>query len=361
MDDFAARTGLHDTAGDPSQRYLWTDAFAVLAFFGLGHVLKDENYYRQALHLIDLVHEYLVKFHSQDERQGWISNLTDKDGKTRPTIAGLRIGKELPERKEDESYNAILEWKRDGQYFHYLSRWMTALLQAWKETGKEKYLSWARDLFLATEKFIYGSGSGLAMYWKMDTELSRPLVPSMGHHDPLEGLLCGLSIKNAIFEEDKALDGLINKFVLLCQNKNWKTGDPLDIGGLLLNGFRAAGLEAKGVVLPPPVKAKKLFKESLDGLIELKGFGKDDNPNRRLAFRECGLSLGLRVAKSSKNGIFTTSSAEDFQQFIPLASEIEAFWLNKEHHLASTWQEHLDINTVSLAASQIASEAPEVF
>lgn len=27
------------------------------------------------------------------------------------------------------------------------------------------------------------------MYWKMSVDLSRPQVPSMGHHDPLDGYI----------------------------------------------------------------------------------------------------------------------------------------------------------------------------
>ena len=318
------------TGGDPSRRYLWTDAFAVQAFFGIFHVSENEEYKQKALQLIDLVHEHLGKYHSEDSRKGWISGLNEEEAKARPTVAGLRIGKELPERKPEESYNSRLEWERDGQYFHYLSRWMIALLQAFNETEDKNYLLQAKDLFLATGKFIYGSGNRLAMYWKMDTALSRPLVPSMGHHDPLEGLLCGLSIKNALLEEDQKLDALIQKFKIMCEGKSWTTHDPLGIGGLLLNSVRAAELEANGVVLPALVKAKKLFKESLDSLHGLHGFGKDDNPNRRLAFRECGLSLGLRVVKSSKNVIFETSSEEGIQQFYDLASDIEEFWLNRK-------------------------------
>lgn len=359
MDGFAALTGL--TAGDASRRYLWTDAFAVQSFFGLSHALNSEEYQQRGLQLIDLVHQHLGKFHSKDSRKGWISGLTEDEAKTRPTIAGLRIGKDLPERKNDESYNSKLEWERDGQYFHYLSRWMITLLQAFNETKDKKYLFQAKDLFLATGKFLYGSGRGLAMYWKMDTKLSRPLVPSMGHHDPLEGLLCGMSIKNAIFEEDQNLDALINKFEIMCEGKSWTTPDPLGIGGLLLNTARAGELQAQGVHMPASVKVQKLYRESLDSLTGLYGFGKDTNPNRRLAFRECGLSLGLRVITASKNDIFETSSEEGFKQFYPLASEIETFWLDKEHRRASTWKDHLDINAVSLAASQIAHEAPEVF
>lgn len=360
MDEFASRTGLQGTEGDPARRYLWTDAFAVHSFLGLFHALGDENYRQQALRLIDLVHEHLGKFHPKDARKGRISGLNEEEGRLRPTLSGLRIGKSLPERNKDESYNSQLEWERDGQYFHYLSRWIIALLQVSHETKDEKYTRWAKDLLLATKKFIYGSGNAFSMYWKMDTELSRPLVASMGAHDPLEGLLCALSIKNAISEEDKELDALVEKFKHMCKGQSWVTSDALGVGGLLLNTVRAAELQSSGMNLPASVKPEKLRQDSLQSLRELYGFAKDENPNRRLAFRECGLSLGLRVAKGFKNGIFETTSAKGIKDYYPITSEIEEFWLNKEHQ-QSTWQKHLDINAVSLAASQIASEAPEVF
>ncbi len=361
LDDFAIRTGLIGTGGDPQRRYLWTDAFAVQAFFGLSKTLNDEAYRQQAIQLIDLVHEHLGKYHPQDSRRGPISGANEETGRSRPTVAGLRIGKKLPERQKDESYNSRLEWDRDGQYFHYLSRWLNTLLQAEKETAERKYLFQARDLFLATEKFIYGSGSGLAMYWKMNTDLSRPLVASMGAHDPLEGLLCGLSLKNALLEEDKEVEALTEKFEIMCRGKTWTTSDPLGIGGLLTNSIRAAQLEGAGMVLPAPVKSKKLLQESIDSLSALDRFDEDEDPNHRLAFRECGLSLGLRVANASKNAIFGTSSAEMLKKYIPLASNIEDYWLNNSHREAATWKDHLDINSVSLASSLVASRAPEAF
>ncbi|MGB7843593.1 MAG: hypothetical protein WBL21_12425, partial [Salinimicrobium sp.] len=233
LDDFAVRTGLQGHSGDPASRYLWTDAFAVQAFFGLSHSLKNENYKQQALQLIDLVHEHLGKFHPKDSGKGWISRLNEEEGRLRPTMAGLRIGKPLPERQKDESYNSQLEWERDGQYFHYLSRWIITLLQAFHETNDKKYAVWAKDLLVATKNFVYGSGSAFSMYWKMDTELNRPLVASTGAHDPLEGLLCALSIKNVIFKEDKELDVLLEKFKLMCKGQNWITSDALGVGGLL--------------------------------------------------------------------------------------------------------------------------------
>lgn len=117
------------------RRYLWTDAFAVCNFLGLGQT-------EQALTLIDRVHHMLGRHRSDDTRRGWISGLPDAEGEAHPTIGGLRIGKPLPEDADDE-------WERDGQYFHYLTKWMHALDQAARATGNTQLRTWARELGLA--------------------------------------------------------------------------------------------------------------------------------------------------------------------------------------------------------------------
>jgi hypothetical protein len=59
---FAQRTGLAP-AGRP-RRYLWTDAFAVCNFLGLGRV-------EEALRLVNQVHQELGRFGEGDRRSGW--------------------------------------------------------------------------------------------------------------------------------------------------------------------------------------------------------------------------------------------------------------------------------------------------
>jgi len=49
-------------------------------------------------------------------------------------LGGLRIGKPLPERGAGEPVDERLEWDRDGQYFHYLTKWMHALDQVARAT-----------------------------------------------------------------------------------------------------------------------------------------------------------------------------------------------------------------------------------
>ena len=186
MARFSDRTGL--TGAKPQRRYLWTDAFAVCTFIGLGHV--DE-----ALALIAGVHRVLGRHRDDDPRRGWISGLSETDGEAHPTLGGLRIGKPMPERHAGEPPDDELEWDRDGQYFHYLTKWMHALDQAARVTGDRKLATWALELAdTAHRRFVYASHGSRRMYWKMSIDLMRPQVASMGHHDPLDGYVTCLQL-----------------------------------------------------------------------------------------------------------------------------------------------------------------------
>lgn len=363
LDDFSNRTGITGNEGDPSRRYLWTDAFAVQAYFGIARIFENKEYRIRALKLIDLVHEHLGRHHPEDPRKGWISGLPEEEGKLHPTSGGLRIGKRLPERRTDESYNSQLEWERDGQYFHYITRWVTALLQAGDETGEERYALWARELMLAAGKFLFQNDSGTGIYWKMDTELTKPLVASMGAHDPLEGLICAKSIQQALPENASKLDSLVQRFEQLCNGREWSTSDSLGIGGLLLNTLRAALLVSGSQKLIPDVKPKKLLEESLFSLrIFSSCFNGNQSVKRRLAFRECGLSLGLRALYGMRNKITAPHlPINKLEEYLYMPQQIEDFWLLPENQQAASWRGHLDINEISLACSLVASQEPEVF
>jgi hypothetical protein len=357
MDDFAQRTGLSGKRGDTADRYLWTDAFAVQTFFSLAHAYSSDVYHALALKLIDEVHQKLGRFHPNDIRKGWISGLSEKEGQKHPTAGGLRIGKKLPERRRDEPFNDQLEWERDGQYFHYLTRWMQALLQAEQETNKKHYAIWAAELLLAGRKFIEKTGSRTRMYWKMSIDLSRPLITSMGAHDPLEGLVYAVSILERVPEKTTQLRSIIQDLEVCCQGLEWSTTDPLGIGGLLLNIARVADLDNKNDDLPGCIRTKKLLSDSLNGLT---AYSQIYNPHlhakQRLAFRECGLSLGLRVLMQlKKKQIKPELNLNKFDQFIFLADEIEEFWINPQNQNSSSWTEHLNINAVTLAASLVSA------
>ena len=362
MDSFAQRTGILKNKGNPEDRYLWTDAFAVQNFFGLYHIFGEETYKEYAYKLIEMVHETLGSFHPEDSRTGRISGLSGEEAKEKPTAGGLRIGKKRPERRGDQPINERLEWERDGQYFHYLTRWIHALLQAAIESGESGYSKWAAELLLASDKFIYSSGLGPRMYWKMSTDLSRPLVTGMGGHDPLEGLICAVALKEAVPEKAEDLENLRIKFYTMCQGKTWETSDSLGIGGLLLNTVKAANLEETDD-LPPSSKPEKLLEDSINSLEEYQVLKETDYPaSRRLAFRECGLSLGLRTLAGAKEELRSKDlPVEKIVEYLFLAKKIEEFWKKNSNQQVPTWTNHLNINAVSLAASLVAKQYPKVF
>eukprot|EP00613_Pedinella_sp_CCMP2098_P023437 CAMPEP_0171712016 /NCGR_PEP_ID=MMETSP0991-20121206/16937_1 /TAXON_ID=483369 /ORGANISM="non described non described, Strain CCMP2098" /LENGTH=237 /DNA_ID=CAMNT_0012302463 /DNA_START=252 /DNA_END=965 /DNA_ORIENTATION=+ len=184
MDEFSKRTHL-STPGAP-KRYLWTDAFAVCNFLALH---KNDA----ALALIRQVHHVLGKHRSDDSRSGWISGKSEEEGAAHPTVGGLRIGKPLRERAQFERSDPELEWEQDGQYLHYLTRWIHALDQTARATHDPVLLQWAFELAdAAFSSFFHTHGQSdneKALYWKMSIDLNYPLVLSMGHHDAMDALI----------------------------------------------------------------------------------------------------------------------------------------------------------------------------
>lgn len=360
MEDFLERTGIKGTVGDPSIRYLWTDALAVQCCFALAHLTDDDNYVKNGLDLIDRVHRRLGQFRPDDRRTGWISGLSEAEGSRHPTAGGLRIGKRLPERKSGEPYDPQLEWDRDGQYFHYLTRWFHALLQTFGETGEKKYANWAAELLQASGKFLKDSH----IYWKMNTDLSAHSIESMGAHDPLEGLVCVMSAIEALPEKEKTLDSFHRKMKKICRGMEWHTTDALGIGGLLINTARTAELALAGREVPEPAKPRRLYSDGLSGAgAFVKQVYSPKRPaESRLAFRECGLSLGIRIISGLGDRYVETGlNIERLEEFIPLADDIENFWLHDESRNSPTWNDHRDINAVTLAASLLAKGCPASF
>lgn len=359
IDNFAERTGLKGANGDPDRRYLWTDAFAVQTCFGMARALDEPAYHQLALKLINGVHATLGRHHPADERTGWISGLPEEEARAHPTAGGLRIGKPATERPAGVPLDQRREWDRDGQYFHYLTRWCTALLRAAAETGEERYGRWAAELMLAGGSFIDRRGGQLTMYWKMSTDLSRPLVPSTGAHDPLEGLLCSLSARRAAPDLADELDPLIADFVSICSGRHWATADPLGIGGLLLATLRSFDLAQTEGELPNAIHPFRLLGDGLSSLEQFgAGHSSDAPANHRLAFRECGLSLGLRALHSAAP---RATIQDQLAPFLPLADRLEAFWLESRHRSVPSWRDHEDINAVTLAASLVADSEGAVF
>lgn len=336
---FADRTGL--TSDEAPQRYLWTDAFAVCNFIGLAQRTGEERYTTLAVRLVDQVHDVLGRFRPDDPRSGWISGLSDSEGATHPTRGGLRIGKELPERGVTEPLDERLEWRRDGQYFHYLTKWMHALDQVHRWTGEPHYRTWACELAkTAHDAFVITDRGGLRMAWKMSTDLSRPLVPTMGHHDPLDGFITCMQLEMGPPEQDD--------FARMMKGRDWATSDPLGLGGLLVDASRLVQLKDRAGIVGTEL-LRTLLNAAGRGLASyVQEGGTRGAASSRLAFRELGLAIGLRAV-----AIIEWESRARLEHYTALGSRITDFWLDRQHQQASSWLDHRDINEVMLATSLV--------
>jgi hypothetical protein len=372
MDEFTRLTGLSATDKLPPRRYLWTDAFAVCNFLGLSRRTGHENYTHLAVRLVDQVHTTLGRHREDDVRSGWISGLDEDQGMLHPTKGGLRIGKELNERRPEEPFDERLEWDRDGQYYHYLTKWMHALNRVSTVTGDPQYNRWAIELAKAAHAgFTHtpSSGGPKHMYWKMSIDLTYPLVPSMGQHDPLDGFITYHQLQETAAKQGDTstipdLSAEIADMAVICEGKNWATGDPLGIGGLLMDAFTVGQLIAS-----EHFKRTDLLKTLLDSSLQGLGFYTREHPLKlpaeyRLAFRELGLSIGLEAVNRLK-GLITQhpslfdnpdplySRIKGLMNYSPFREEIEIFWLKPSSREASTWTEHREINMVMLATSLV--------
>jgi hypothetical protein len=369
MMGFAERTGL--TSDRPKQRYLWTDAFAVSNFLGLARATGEKHYADLALLLVDQVHHVLGRYRVDDRRTGWISGLGEQEGETHPTRGGLRIGKKLPERRAGEPFDESLEWDRDGQYFHYLTKWMHALNLVSRSTGNPRFNSWAKELAEAAHaSFVHGPRApapGRRMVWKMSTDLSRPLVPSMGQHDPLDGFVTFTLIETTNNREGTSgpnLSQAIADFATMLETTDLRTADPLGLGGLLSDACRVEQLMVSGAFEGTRLLTN-LLEAAREGLSQYASHGDSRQPaSRRLAFRELGLAIGLSAIGliEKELGILDQRTAERGEvrdclaalaSYARLGTAIESFWLEPEHQKVRMWSEHRDINEVMLATSLV--------
>lgn len=334
MTTFVERTGAE-------RRYLWTDAFAVCTLLGLGRI-------DQARSLIDHVHQQLGRHRADSGRSGWISGLSQQDGEAHPTLGGLRIGKPLPERRPGEPLDDRLEWDRDGQYFHYLTKWMHALDQAARTTRDERLGTWACELAdTAHRRFVYGPRGGprgaRRMYWKMSIDLMRPQVTSMGHHDPLDGYVTCVQLR-ATRARGPELEPAIAELRAMVDPDGLATADPLGIGGLLFDAYRLAQLDRDSSLRDALVDAAEV---GLVHYVEQRDLARP--ADRRLAFRELGLAIGLAGIERMR--------IPRFARLLAVRDAINAFWLDPSHRGSASYREHQDINDVMLATSL----APEGF
>ena len=247
---------------------------------------------------------------------------------------------------------------------------MYALNRVTVVTGDFTYNRWAMELAKAAHRgFVYTVGGGCLrqMYWKMSTDLSYPLVPSMGHHDPLDGLITCIQLQATGMKDPEGPQSLdlaseIDELSHICEGKDWQTDDLLGLGGLLADALRVARLFVEGA-LEGSDSLRVLLDASLPGL---RYPGRENflhAPARfRLAFRELGLSIGLHALEKLDTLIKQNRPAfggdqdiavllKTLWKYLPIGEKIEAFWLDPENQKSQVWKEHRDINMVMLATS----------
>ncbi len=374
MQEYAALTGL-EPAGARPRRYLWTDAFAVCNYLEIYRRTGDEAFRDLALRLVGEVHFTLGRHRGDDRRTGWISGLAAEEGEQHPTIGGLRIGKDLNERAIDEPFDEQLEWDRDGQYYHYLTKWMHALSRVAAVTGDLTYLRWAMELAggaHAAFTYVPPSGGRKRMYWKMSIDLSRPLVPSMGQHDPLDGFVTYSELQAAARNRFGASVGIdlspeITDMAGICRGTRFITDDPLGLGGLLSDASRIARLTIEGEFTDTELLGSVLDAARV-GLASFAARGTTGYPaGYRLAFRELGLAIGLAGVPEmlegfeAHPGVFGRDPSllrrvQALAEYLPLGEAITAFWLDENNRKVATWIDHREINMVMLATSLAPGE-----
>ncbi len=369
MLDFAASTGLSKSSLEP-RRYLWTDAFAVCNYLQLYHQTGEQRFLQLALKLVDQVHQILGQQRKDSGRNGWLSGLDEEQAQLHPTYGGLRIGKKLNERQAHEPVNTSLEWEQDGQYFHYLTKWMHALNRVSQVTAESIYNQWALELAkVAHAAFTYTplTGATKRMVWKMSIDLSHPLIDSMGQHDPLDGLITYQQLQATAkqFPETPVELGLkteIEDMVTMCAVDNWASEDALGIGGLLTDAYKLVQL----ITIHALHETARLEALLRDIEYSLRVFITNNQLNLpaeyRLAFRELGLAIGLQTISRMQQQIeqqpehFSNakqilSLLTNLSHFHRIHELIKSFWVEPDHQSVKTWQEHADINNVMLATS----------
>jgi hypothetical protein len=259
---------------DNKSRYLWTDAFGVCNYLTLYLETGEQRFLQQAKALIEDVHNVLGK-----DRAG-VSRLGDSTD-DHPLRGGLRIGK-----KDEEGHP-----DGDGQYFHYLTKWMFALNRMSLVTSDLKYNRWAIELIKAIHpSFVRPSptrGSKKGMVWKVSIDRSRAVVPHPGNLDPFDGYVT-YRVVQSLAEDPSVLNSEIEelKQFVMAKYSKYSSDDPLDLGeALWIAHFFVEEDWAKYV--------KSVSLASLEFLWRAGYF--QQPTSHRLAFREFGTTISLQV------------------------------------------------------------------
>lgn len=366
MLDFSESTGISD-GSEKQSRFLWSDSFALINFLELYRQTGNEKFKDSAFNLLNQVHNVLGFHREDDQRSGRISGFSDEDGEKHPTIRGLRIGKSENERKISEPCDEKKEVNRDGQYFHYLTKWIHALNLLSKVTSNQLYNDWAIELVKGVHpKFVYfdNQKQNKSIYRKMSIDLSYPLVAAMRELDSLDGYISYNQLRSSAEVKNVSHDLTfeISDMLEISKGCNWNSENLLEIGELLSNSYRLAQLIVKENLNDFDL-LNKILESALYGL---EGCAKRDYlsipAEFRVPYREFSLSIGLSVSDLFK--ILIEEHPDTFKgnkklmtnlallgRNVRLKSMIEKFWMDDSNKRTKNWIEYKAINTAMLATS----------
>ncbi|CEM34200.1 unnamed protein product [Vitrella brassicaformis CCMP3155] len=168
------KTEAGPTSQGSQRRYLWTDAFAVCNYVSLAHRAGQEGdgqlramYLTMAARLIDTVHASLGTPRSEEYP------MIPSEHNSPSGFKGLRIGKVDP--------NTDPGMRADGMYWHYVDKWLFALLRMYNESDDAKYLNAAVSIVKDIHESFVAKwrGKPVGLYWKLGVDLKT--IPGAEH------------------------------------------------------------------------------------------------------------------------------------------------------------------------------------
>nr|VWO95320.1 Protein-L-isoaspartate O-methyltransferase (EC (L-isoaspartyl protein carboxyl methyltransferase) (Protein L-isoaspartyl methyltransferase) (Protein-beta-aspartate methyltransferase) (PIMT) [Ganoderma boninense] len=323
-------------------RYLWTDAFGVLNLLTLGALAPSEGarsaYNTLAARLIVAVHNTLGRTRDDQHR---LPGASDEH----PMAGGLRIGKEA---EEDSPAG-----DGDGQYHHYLTLWMFALNRMARASGERRYNDLAIELARAIHPaFVKDRDKPRPrMCWKTSVDLQRAVVDSEGNLDPIDGYVVFSLLQRDNAEDTRVLEREVGEYRKILETKwrRYTSDDPLDLGMTLWTAHWFSGRPGEEWATELSRRAFVCLRALID---EEKYF--DAPPRFRLAFRELGTCLGVRVqcechparsattATAAGDTLTTSTAAEEKGEKEAAASEEKAYWDRFLEKVEMTWAPSLE-------------------
>ena len=356
---FAERTGL--VSGRSPMRYLWTDAFAVCNFLGLARATGEARYTRarapagrpgaRGARTVP-GRRFAHRVAERARRGGGRGPI--------PRAAACASARSSPSAGPANRSTSGSSGTGTASTSTTSPSGCTPSIRCRARRGSRASTSgrgsWPRRPTAPSPTDASGPG-GRRLVWKMSIDLSRPLVPSMGQHDPLDGLITCAQLQTtaSMLPSDTARAG---------PRRGGRRLRDHDRGARLVDPgparprrshdgrlSRRAADASRG--LPDGELLDTLLAVALEGLPHYARQGDLRLPvSSRLAFRELGLAIGLRAIELvERDQALTRYSLARLGDRSPSGSIPST-------RPPGSWAEHRDINEVMLATSLVPEGVP---